>query len=138
MQLMRDLLHRSTSRISEKKLLILDFDNTLFDWVKLWHSCFVAMTDEVERISKIGLADIQDEIRAIHQTHGTSEYAFLLEEVPTLRRFLDGRQARDVFQPAITAFRNQRRQLLKLYPSVAETLLTVRASVRGLRSIQNH
>lgn len=109
-----------------KKLLILDFDNTLFDWVKLWHRCFVAMTDEVERISGIGLETIQDEIRVIHQRHGTSEYAFLLEEVPTIRRYLDGRRAMDVFQSAIAAFRDERRKLLSLYPTVADTLLTVK------------
>lgn len=110
----------------KKKLLVLDFDNTLFDWVSLWHGCFVAMMNEVERISGIRLADIQNEVRAINQRHGTAEYAFLLEEVPTLRDYLDGRSARDVFQPAIAAFRNQRRKLLKLYPSVAETLLAVK------------
>ena len=111
---------------NKKKLLVLDFDNTLFDWVTLWHRCFVALTDEVERISGVGLDQIRDEIRLVHQTHGTSEYAFLLEEVPSIQRFLGGRQARDVFQPAITAFRNQRRNSLNLYPGVAETLLTVK------------
>lgn len=109
-----------------KKLLILDFDNTLFDWVTLWHRCFIAMTDEVERISDIRLSEIKDEVRTVHQTHGTSEYAFLLEEVPTIRRFLDGRRAVDVFQTAIAAFRHQRRKLLNLYPTVADTLLTVK------------
>jgi phosphoglycolate phosphatase len=109
-----------------KKLLILDFDNTLFDWVTLWHRCFIAMTDEVTRISGIPLSEIQDEIRAVHRTHETSEYAFLLEEVPTIQQYLNGRRAIDVFEPAIAAFRRQRRKLLKLYPTVADTLLTVK------------
>lgn len=109
-----------------KKLLVLDFDNTLFDWVTLWHRCFLAMTDEVEHISGIPLSRIRDEIRTVHQKHRTSEYAFLLEEVPTIRGFLDGQSAPDVFQPAIAAFRDQRRKLLKLYPGAADTLLAVK------------
>ena len=113
---------------NKKKLLILDFDNTLFDWVSLWHSCFIAMMDEVERVSGIRLADIQQEVRSVHQVHGTAEYAFLLEEVPTVRRFLNGRPAREVFETAIKAFRNERRKLLKLYPGVADTLLSVKGS----------
>jgi FMN phosphatase YigB (HAD superfamily) len=56
-----------------KKLLILDFDNTLFDWVTLWHRCFIAMTDEVTRISGIRLSDIQDEIR-VYVTIGGQTY----------------------------------------------------------------
>lgn len=112
----------------KKKLLILDFDNTLFDWVGLWHSCFVAMMAEVERISGIQLRDIQQEIRYIHQAHGTAEYAFLLEEVPTIQTFLKGRRAGEVFQPAIQAFRAERRKRLKLYPHVADTLLKVKGS----------
>lgn len=112
--------------MTAKKLLILDFDNTLFDWVSLWHACFVAMMDEVERVSGIALNDIHGEVRTVHQAHGTAEYAFLLEEVPAIRAFLGGKAARDVFGSAINAFREQRRKLLQLYPTVAATLLDVK------------
>jgi phosphoglycolate phosphatase len=112
--------------MSKKRLLVLDFDNTLFDWLGLWHGCFVAMMVEVERITGTPLTDILDEVRAVHQTHGTSDYAFLLDEIPTLRHFLGEQRASDVFESAILAFRTKRRELLKLYPTVADTLLTIK------------
>jgi hypothetical protein len=30
-----------------KRVLIADLDNTLFDWVDLWHACFTAMMSKV-------------------------------------------------------------------------------------------
>jgi hypothetical protein len=30
-----------------KSLLILDFDNTLYDWVKMWHKSFTVLLDIV-------------------------------------------------------------------------------------------
>src|SRR5690606_25323296 len=44
------------------------------------------------------------EISAVHQKHGTSEYSFLIEEIPSLYKVLDGRPATRVFEPAIRAY----------------------------------
>lgn len=114
-----------------KKLAVLDFDNTLFDWVHVWGVCFSAMMAEVTRISGIPLEAMKPEIRAIHQRHGTSEYAFLLSEIPQLKEFCNGRDPSVVFSDAIQAFRNIRREALRLYPTVAETLLRIKG--RGAR-----
>ena len=65
--------------------LITDFDNTLYDWFHMWHQSFAAMLREVERISGIARSELLPQIRAVHQKYGTSEYAFLLEEVPALQ-----------------------------------------------------
>jgi len=36
-----------------KTALITDLDNTLFDWVEVWHRCFSSMLEEIVRISGI-------------------------------------------------------------------------------------
>ena len=36
-----------------KRVIITDLDNTLFDWVSLWHACFTAMMGKVVEISGI-------------------------------------------------------------------------------------
>lgn len=113
-------------QMSTKSLVIFDFDNTLFDWVHVWYACFNAMMEEVERETGLSVHDLADEIRAVHQDHGTSEYAFLLEALPSLQSHLNGKMVSEVFAGAISAFRNARKRELRLYPTVAETLLKIK------------
>jgi FMN phosphatase YigB (HAD superfamily) len=53
--------------------------------------------------------------------------------MPSLRPILNGRPADEVFAAAIESYRQQRRKHLKLYPTVAETLLKVKG--RGCRIV---
>lgn len=112
----------------KKILAIFDFDNTLFDWVHVWHSCFTAMMDEVERKTGLSVKDLASEIRPVHQAHGTSEYAFLLESLPSLCSYIGSNRASEFFSDAIRAFRRARKKELVLYPTVAETLLRIKGT----------
>jgi phosphoglycolate phosphatase len=109
-----------------KTALITDLDNTLFDWVDLWVNCFSVMLDGIAEISGISKEKLKPEIAAIHQKHGTSEYSFLIDEMPSLKPILRGRSATEVFAEPINSYRQQRRKHLRLYPTVAETLLKIR------------
>jgi FMN phosphatase YigB (HAD superfamily) len=73
------------------------------------------------------------EIAAVHQKHGTSEYSFLIDELPSLQPILKGRPATEVFVKSIEVYRTKRREHLHLYPTVAETLLKIKG--RGTRII---
>lgn len=116
-----------------KKALITDLDNTLFDWADLWYNCFSAMLADIEKTSGIPRETLIPEIKAIHQKYGTSEYSFLIGEIPSLQPILAGRPATKVFSTAIDAYRSQRRKNLKFFPNVAETLLKIKG--RGTRII---
>ena len=111
-----------------KSVLITDLDNTLFDWVSLWHSCFSAMLERLADISQIPISTLKSEIRAVHQKHGTSEYSFLIEEIPSLEQKYFGQDLTVVFAPALEAYREQRRKELRLYPTVAESLLKIKGA----------
>lgn len=111
-----------------RSVLITDLDNTLFDWVGLWHSCFSAMLHELAIKSGVDEAVLKNEIRAIHQEHGTSEYAFLIDEIPSLQAKFPGQKLSSLFDSAVEAFRTERRKGLKLYPTVAETLLKIKGA----------
>jgi FMN phosphatase YigB (HAD superfamily) len=113
---------------ARKSVLITDLDNTLFDWVNLWHSCFSAMLEKIVEISGIPEAVLKSEIKAVHQMHGTSEYSFLVEELPSLIKKFPGQDLTKVFAPAFKAYREQRRKELRLYPSVAATLLKIKGT----------
>jgi phosphoglycolate phosphatase len=111
-----------------KRLIVLDFDNTLFDWVSLWHRCFSAMMSKVTELTGIPAESLYSDIRAIHQRHRTAEYAFLLSAIPQLQEFVDSGTVESKFGPAIQAFRDERKRSLQLYGGVAETLLRIKGA----------
>jgi FMN phosphatase YigB (HAD superfamily) len=106
--------------------IILDFDNTLYDWVAQWYSAFRPMLDEIQSISGVPMEALKTEIRKVHQRHHTSEYSFLIEELEIIR---DGSIADTVekFRPAIDKSRSARERNLALYPGALETLHTLKA-----------
>jgi FMN phosphatase YigB (HAD superfamily) len=69
-----------------KTSVITDLDNTLFDWVDLWVRCFGAMFEKIVEISGVPAEELKAEIKRIHRKHGTSEYSFLIEELPSIRQ----------------------------------------------------
>lgn len=109
-------------------VLITDVDNTLFDWVSVWQSAYSALVGELQRISGVPEDELLEEIREIHQRHGTSEYAFLIEDLDCLGRPGEDRDDRLLrYGPAIEAFESARDAALHLYPGVGETLEELRA-----------
>ncbi|MGP6445319.1 HAD family hydrolase [Rahnella aceris] len=106
-----------------KSVLITDLDNTLFDWFTVWYKSFSALLNETSRISGISIEVLKEQIKPIHQKHGTAEYAFVLEEIPALKEKYGNRQnINKIFDSAIHAYRSERKKYLSLYPTVFETL----------------
>jgi phosphoglycolate phosphatase-like HAD superfamily hydrolase len=112
----------------EINVLVTDLDNTLFDWFDIWYTSFHAMLHEIMRISEIPVDILELEIKAVHEKHGTSEYAFLIEELPSLIKQHPHQNLMELYKPAIMAYREARRSKLVLYPSVRETLENIKAS----------
>jgi phosphoglycolate phosphatase-like HAD superfamily hydrolase len=107
-------------------VVITDLDNTLFDWFGIWYRCFRPMLDEIVRISGVPEERLVGEIRAIHQKYGTTEYAFLIEELPSIRRKHPNESIREVYGSAIEAYRANRNKHLRLYPTVMDTLTSLK------------
>jgi phosphoglycolate phosphatase-like HAD superfamily hydrolase len=111
-----------------KTTLITDFDNTLYDWFHTWYQSFNAMLTEIERISGVPRNELIPEIRQIHQKYGTSEYSFLIEELPVIKTKFAGRDLMQVFDSAVHAYRSARKSSLKLYDGVVETLTDLQSN----------
>ena len=103
-------------------LLVLDLDNTLFDWFRIWHASFSAMLTTVATKSGVHLDRLKDDFSRVHQHHRTSEYAFSLSELPSLLALHPNENIATVYKDAIDAFRAARRANMALYPTVADTL----------------
>jgi phosphoglycolate phosphatase-like HAD superfamily hydrolase len=107
-------------------LLITDLDNTLFDWVDMWHAAFSALLEKTADISGLPVAQLESEFKAIHQRHGTTEYAFSLEELPSLRRQHAGGDIRQLYADAVEAYRSARAAHLQLFPGVLDALTEIK------------
>ena len=110
-------------------VVITDLDNTLYDWVEMWYQAFSAMLAKISAdVEPKGVTRdrLLSEIRTVHQKHGTSEYAFLLEELPCLRDAFPNADIVAHFDDAIHSYRRARKEHLKLYPGVLQTLQTLK------------
>ncbi|SMF59054.1 HAD family hydrolase [Pseudogulbenkiania subflava] len=106
-----------------KKVLITDIDNTLFDWFSMWHDSFSAMMEAVANISGVSQDILLHDAKLVHQKHGTSEYAFLLEELPCLKDLYGTKEniLREL-AGAISIYRKVRDEKLVLYDGVMGVL----------------
>lgn len=105
------------------RAVVADLDNTCWDWMGFYIPAMGRFIDKVAEIAGTTPEALYPEIRAIHQRHGTSEYGWVLEEMPTLQRLKE--QARDprplteIYKPAIEAYCEERDSRLALYPGVS-------------------
>jgi FMN phosphatase YigB (HAD superfamily) len=114
-------------------LIITDLDNTLFDWFDIWAKSFSALLTSLVANSGIPASELIPEIKKVHERHGTAEYAFLLEELPSLIRKVPGQDPSLIYSHAIEAYRRARESALQLYPRVADTLDFLRS--KGCRIV---
>lgn len=103
-------------------MLITDLDNTLWDWFEAWYRSFSALLDGLVSISGADRKVLEQEIKAVHQQRGTTEYSNLIREVPALVEFAGGRDPFDVFDDALHAQSSARKYTTRLYPGVDDTL----------------
>ncbi len=106
--------------------VVLDLDNTLFDWVDIWYKSFHGMLESLVEKSGLSRETLISEFRKIHQRHGTSEYSFSIEELPSLINKHPGEDLVARYKDSIKVYRDARRASLKLYPGTLETLTTLK------------
>src|SRR6266481_2437428 len=107
-------------------VVITDLDNTLYDWVDVWHSAFKAMLDRLVKASGLPQETLLPEFKKVHEKYGTSEYSFSIQELPSLQARSPGEDLVRKFDDAIVAYREARNSKLRLYPHVLETLQSLK------------
>ncbi len=81
------------------------------------------MLEHLVATSGVPQAELESDFKKVFTRHGTSEYAFAIEELPALKaRHGDGGDLKKLYEPAITAFRAERAATMRTYPGVLETL----------------
>jgi len=106
-----------------KSVLITDLDDTLWDWLGIWHASFKPMLDEIIIALDEPEHEIIAAIKSIHQRVGTSEYFFLPQDLEThFGRPNDFNSIKLKYGKALEASKKGMKAELKLFPSVLETL----------------
>ena len=81
--------------------LILDLDNTLFDWFAVWYASFEPIYLQILRVTGRAEEEIRADIRKVHQYRRTSEYSFLIEEIDSLKDIRKSGDIRAIFYDAL-------------------------------------
>ncbi len=112
-----------------EKLLVLDIDNTVFNWVEYYVTCMRALFEQVHAITGIAVAILQREAQVIFEAEGTIEYPFLIQEMPSVVEHYAHdveRMLREAVEPGRKAFNAAAQAALVPYAEVIETLATFR------------
>jgi FMN phosphatase YigB (HAD superfamily) len=107
-------------------VVVTDLDNTLFDWFEIWYGPFAAMLDRLSADSGVPREVLIREFKEVYSRYGTTEYAFAIEELPSLRSKHPGEDLATVYREAIHAHRSARKPLLHAYADVEEALQTLK------------
>lgn len=103
------------------RLVLVDLDNTLYDWVRFFVPAMLAMTAEICRDLSADEASILGELRSVYARHGSVEYAFCVQALPSVARLPLARR-RALVNRSREAFSEARNEHLVTYPGVPETL----------------
>ncbi|WP_162911390.1 HAD family hydrolase [Shinella zoogloeoides] len=106
--------------------LIVDLDNTLYDWFDIWRAAFLPIYIGLRDRLNVDEVALQTAIRDVHRHRRTSEYTFLLDELQITTP--DGLTLRAFLAEEIRRSKTDRDRALKLYNTVLKTLWQVKKS----------
>jgi phosphoglycolate phosphatase len=102
------------------RLLVTDLDNTIWDWFRAWHKSFSAMLDKLVELSNVPESRLLAEIQVVHRARKTSEYSYLLNELPSLRDPENTLDPLSVYDEAVHVQNSERLRHTRLYPGVRD------------------
>lgn len=112
-----------------RSVLITDLDDTIWDWLSVWHASFRNLYTALQIGSGLSDKELISEIRSIHQEVGTSEYYFLPHHLEVrLGRSSDPEEVKARYGNIESIFINGQRDGTKLGNGVLETLKSIKKS----------
>ncbi|VXC70152.1 Haloacid dehalogenase [Oceanicaulis sp. 350] len=119
-------LWRRSKRV-QKSAIILDLDNTIWDWVEIWFRGFKPIYDGIKSLVPEDESEICRQISAVHQKYHTSEYSLMTAELPCLlKRFGTVEGISKALEPYLKEARIARKKATELYIGVGDTLLKIK------------
>lgn len=113
--------------MSKTRVVVVDLDNTLYDWVGFYVPALLAMVDTLSESLSEGTDVILKQLSDVYRDHGSLEYAFAVQALPVTRR-LSPREAASLVRRVRGVFATARDQHLRPYEGVPEALREIRKS----------
>ncbi len=120
---------------SRFELLVTDIDNTVFDWVTYYVHAFSSMLHDVSRSTGIQWDVLASESKVVFEQHGSIEYPFLIQELPSVIDFYGAdidRMLAESVRPARDVFLKAAEHHLKPYGDVVRALQLIRKDFPNL------
>ncbi len=124
-----ETVSETVTRSSSVKLIVTDIDNTVFDWVTYYVRSFEALLKKVESITGIPYERLASEAREVFTRHGSIEYPFLIQELPSIDQHYGNdidRMLAEAVDPGRKTFLKTAESWLVPYKGVRETLEEMR------------
>lgn len=64
--------------------VVTDLDDTIWDWLKMWHNSFEPYLKRISSEFKIDIEILKKDFKEIHQKYGSSEFSFVFNELKSL------------------------------------------------------
>lgn len=114
--------------------LIVDMDNTLYDWVASFVPAFYTMMDVAAPLLGVEPDGLVAQMREVHRAANITERPYALLDAPVARARFGADSGDDDWReraiaglaPAFEAFDAKRAETMRLYPGVESTLRTIR------------
>ena len=113
------------------KILITDFDDTLYSWVDFFVPAFYEMAEEVSKIIEVPMEQLLYEYKEVHQLHRNVEYPYSTLNLPSVKSFFGNKSVefiKNELNPAFHKFNSVRKHHLNLFGGVKETLKIIKES----------
>jgi FMN phosphatase YigB (HAD superfamily) len=122
--------------MTSRTVLLVDIDNTLYDWPRFYAPSLRAMIHALSRELSISEEQLYDECKAIFAQHGSLEYAFVIQELDSVRR-LPVEEIQRLIKVGRGAFNRVSRKQLQPYDGVRDTLRWLRQQKVRVIAITN-
>jgi phosphoglycolate phosphatase len=103
-------------------LIVIDIDNTIYDWVSLWAGAFDAMVQTLAQLTRRGAEQWLKAARTVHVRRSATECPSLLADVASSATWPLAIDASRVMPAAAAAYRDYWDHHLSAYPGTHEAL----------------
>jgi phosphoglycolate phosphatase-like HAD superfamily hydrolase len=111
------------------KCVVTDLDDTIWDWLNMWHDSFNPYFEEIKTKYGIQDAELKADFKKLHQKYNTTEVSFAYNELTSLT---DDDKLNITVKPIIGKsiyhkYNSNKKSKLKIYDGVLETLIELKS-----------
>lgn len=115
--------------MKEVNYLITDLDDTIWDWLNMWHKSFEPYIYRIAKETGISIELLEADFKKLHQRYGTTEMSFAYRELehldPEYYHLFEG-ESNDRQRNILHEYHSNKKHSLVAYKGVIETLKKIK------------